>query len=122
MQNRGRVVASFCLFALMTAAGAATPAVSFTPETSHYFNRFDPSQRPWEPGQPLNIEEVFKNYQYFEILLDRDDQGMVVNQYIRGSKTSSENTGSYRMARCRKSFNKQIRAPLDPAGCVQDER
>lgn len=90
MQNWALIVVSFCLLALMTTAGAATPADKITPETSHYFDSFDPLQQPWEPGQPLNIEEVFKNYQYFEILLNRDGREMVVNQYIRGSKTGSE--------------------------------
>lgn len=90
MQNWALIVVSFCLLALMTTAGAATPADKITPETSHYFDSFDPLQQPWEPGQPLNIEEVFKNYQYFEILLNRDGREMVVNQYIRGSKAGSD--------------------------------
>lgn len=90
MQNSARVVAAICLLTLMTAAGAATLADKLAPETPHYFDSFDASQQPWEPGRPLNIEEVFKNYQYYEILLDPNGKGMVVNQYIRGSKAGSD--------------------------------
>ncbi len=88
--NTARIVATGFLLIPMSAAGAATPADRLTPETSHYFDSFDATQRPWEPGHPLNIEEVFKNYQYYEIRLDRDGKGIVVNQYIRGSKAASE--------------------------------
>jgi len=58
--------------------------------TSYYFDSFDPDRRPWAPGQPLNIEEVFKNYQYYEIILDEDGGGITVNHFVRGSKSGSE--------------------------------
>ena len=90
MLNAIRVVAAFCLFTLTSAAGAASLADKLAPGMPHYFDSFDATQRPWEPGQSLNIEEVFKNYQYYEILLDRDGKAIVVNRYIRGSKAASE--------------------------------
>lgn len=90
MLNTARVVAAFCLLTLTSAAGAASLADRLAPGTPHYFDSFDATRQPWEPGQPLNIEEVFKNYQYYEILLDRDGKAIVVNQYIRGSKAASE--------------------------------
>ena len=64
MLNAIRVVAAFCLLTLTSAAGAASLADKLAPGMPHYFDSFDATQRPWEPGQPLNIEEVFKNYQY----------------------------------------------------------
>ncbi|MDP1995994.1 MAG: hypothetical protein Q8J90_02245 [Gallionella sp.] len=90
MLNTARVVAAFCLLTLTSAAGAASLADKLAPGTPHYFDSFDAGRQPWEPGQPLNIEEVFKNYQYYEILLGRDGKEMVVNHYIRGSKAASE--------------------------------
>ena len=90
MLHTTRVAAAFCLLTLVSAAGAASLADKLAPGMPHYFDSFDAGQRPWEPGQPLNIEEVFKNYQYYEILLDRDGKAIVVNQYIRGSKAASE--------------------------------
>lgn len=90
MLRTARVVAAFCLLTLASAAGAASLADRLAPGTPHYFDSFDATQQPWEPGQPLNIEEVFKNYQYYEILLDRDGKAIVVNRYLRGSKAASE--------------------------------
>lgn len=85
-----RTVAIFVFFMLPFVASAATLADNFAPGTPYYFDSFDPKLQTWKPGQHLNIEEVFKNYQYFEIVLDQDGKGITVNQYIRGIKTGSE--------------------------------
>jgi hypothetical protein len=90
MLNPNRILAALFLLALPHSASAASLANTFTPGTPYYFNDFDPIQQPWEPGQHLNIEEVFKNYQYFEIVFDQDGKGITVNRYLRGSKESSE--------------------------------
>lgn len=84
-----RNFALFCLFMLPFSAPAAAPADQLVPGAPYYFDSFDPGQRPWTPGQHLNIEEVFKNYQYYEIVLDEDGKGITVNQYVRGSKSDS---------------------------------
>lgn len=83
-------VAVLCLFVLQFAASAASLADKFMPGTPYYYDNFDAGQRPWEPGRNLNIEEVFKNYQYYEIVLDQDGKEITVNQYIRGGKAGSE--------------------------------
>lgn len=85
-----RAIAVFCMIVLPFSASAATLAEKFTPGTAYYFDHFDPGQQPWEPGQYLNFEEVFKNYQYYEIVLDQDGKEISVSQYIRGNKTGSE--------------------------------
>ncbi|MDH4216525.1 MAG: hypothetical protein OEV23_06485 [Gallionella sp.] len=82
--------AVFFLLLLSVAAGAATLADKFSPGTPYYFDSFDSRQKPWNPGQHLNIEEVFKNYQYYEIVLGQDSKEITVSQYVRGVKTSSE--------------------------------
>jgi hypothetical protein len=64
------------------------------PDTPYYFDSFDSGQRPWAPGQHLNIEEVFKNYQYYEIVFDRGGDVITVNHYIRGSRAGG---GKYRV-------------------------
>jgi hypothetical protein len=84
------MLAAFFLLALPDAASAASLVDIFTPGTPYYFNSFDPGQKPWEPGQHLNIEEVFKNYQYYEIVFDQDGKEINVNRFLRGSKESSE--------------------------------
>lgn len=83
-----RAIALFCL--LMLPFSAASAADQLVPGTPYYFDSFNPEQRPWAPGQHLNIEEVFKNYQYYEVVFDRDGDGVTVNHYIRGSRAGSE--------------------------------
>ncbi|OGS98887.1 MAG: hypothetical protein A3F73_12800 [Gallionellales bacterium RIFCSPLOWO2_12_FULL_59_22] len=86
----GRYIALFSLLMLPFSIVAAPPAGRLAPGTPYYFDSFDAGQRPWEPGQGLNIEEVFKNYEYYEIVLDRDGNGLTVNHYVSGSKAGSE--------------------------------
>jgi hypothetical protein len=90
MLNPGHILAAFFLLALPHTAGAASLADKFTPGTPYYFNDFDPGQKPWEPGQYLNLEEVYKNYQYYEIVFDQDGKGITVNRFLRGGKENSE--------------------------------
>ena len=85
-----RYIALFCLLILPFSAGAASLADKLAPGTQYYFDSFDPGQRPRAPGQHLNIQEVFKNYQYYEIVLDEDGKEITVIQYIQGNKAGSE--------------------------------
>ena len=88
--SSARIVAVFCLLVLPFEADAASLGDKFKPGTPYYYDNFDPGQRPWEPGRNLNIEEVFNNYQYYEIVLDQDGKEITVNQYIRGDRSGSE--------------------------------
>ena|SRR3989338_5501602 len=84
------IVAIYCLLVLPFASGAASLEDRFAPGMTYYFENFEPGQKLWNPGQSLNIEEVFKNYQYHEIEFSQDGKEITVNQYIRGIKTKSE--------------------------------
>lgn len=44
----------------------------------------------WTPGPHLNIEKVFRNFQYYEIALDEGGKGIAVTRYICGSQAGSE--------------------------------
>jgi hypothetical protein len=90
VRSSARLVAVFCLVVLPFAAGAVSLSDKFAPGMTYYFESFDPGQKPWNPGQNFNIEEVFKNYQYYEIEFDQGDKEITVNLYIRGTKTESE--------------------------------
>ncbi len=59
--------------------------------TKYYFDDFDPDRKPWESGELRNIEEVFKNYQYIEIMLNVDGQSISVKQYVQGSEKYETN-------------------------------
>jgi hypothetical protein len=56
----------------------------FEPDTPYYFDHFDPRQTPWQPGHGLNIEEVFKNYQYYEIRFMKNMREIRVIHYVQG--------------------------------------
>lgn len=64
-------------------------------DTPNYFEHFDPTQKPWHPGPGLNIEEVFKNYQYYEIRLDKNKGEIEVTHFIRNGRAGSQR---YRIA------------------------
>ncbi|MDO8351637.1 MAG: hypothetical protein Q7S94_10860 [Gallionella sp.] len=66
----------------------AAVAEGFTPGTSYYYADFEPGKQ--QRGQALNFEEVFKNYQYYELVVGQDGREITVNQFIRGDKTGSE--------------------------------
>ena len=71
---------------LALGAGVEEYPEILTPGSKYYFDGFDPKGKPWVVGKPLNIEEVFKNYQYVEIVVDHDGKAITVIQYIQGSK------------------------------------
>ncbi len=74
---------------LAAAAGVESHHAKLLSGSRYYFDSFNPEPTPWIPGAPLNIEEVFKNYQYVEIVPDHDGKAITVNQYIQGSKKGS---------------------------------
>lgn len=90
MLGAAHIATVFYLLALPFAASAASLADIMTPELPNYYEDFDPGLRPWRPGEDLNVEEIYKNYQYYEIVLNRDGREITVNEYIKGDKTSSE--------------------------------
>jgi len=90
MLKSKHILVTLFLLALSTTSSADTPTDKFTSGTPYYFSDFNPGQKPWKPGQHLNIEEVFKNYQYYMIVFDQDGTGITVNRYISGSKQESE--------------------------------
>ena len=91
MLKSSHILAAILLLLVFPNASSAAPlADKFTPGTPYYFDHFDPWQKPWEPGQYLNIEEVLKNYQYFEIVFDQDGKGITVYRYLRGNREDTE--------------------------------
>ena len=71
---------------LALSAGVEKYPETLIPDSKYYFDGFDPKGKPWVAGKPLNIEEVFKNYQYVEIVVDHDGKAITVIQYIQDSK------------------------------------
>jgi len=71
-------------------AAAGTAELPFSPDTPYYFEHFDPQHKPWQPGHGLNIEEVFKNYQYYEIRFVKNSREILVTHYVQGRSEGSE--------------------------------
>lgn len=76
-----------CCIAWTVNAAADLPYELNTP---HYFEHFDPEKNPWQPGQSLNIEEVFKNYQYYEIHFLKQGTEIQVQRYINNQRDGTE--------------------------------
>jgi|GEM_PF-2278921 len=86
-QNLIRVICRITLILLLSTApatGAELLLQDLIPGTKYYFDDFNPALKPWTPGEFRNIEEVFKNYQYVEIVLHADSRAMTVKQYTQG--------------------------------------
>ena len=71
-------------------SAAAIAETTLQPGETYYFDNFDPTLKPWKPGVGLNIEEVYKNYLYYEVVVDKAGRGITVNRYIQGTKDHSD--------------------------------
>lgn len=78
------------LFLALALLSGSAAAAGFEAGTAYYFDNFDPTQKPWEPGQDLNIEEVFKNYQYFEIVFSKDGKEITVSRFIQNRRVDRD--------------------------------
>lgn len=85
-----RRFAATILACVSLTVNASQAGLSFEPDLPHYFEHFDAGQKPWLPGQSLNIEEVFKNYQYFEIYFLKQGSEIKVRRYINNRKDHEE--------------------------------
>ena len=90
MRQDVRVTAAVIAILFSLGASAASLAEKFQPGVPYYFENFDPAMKPWDPGQDLNIEEVFKNYVYYEIIFDRSGREITVNRYLQNRKENSD--------------------------------
>lgn len=90
MRQGARVTAAVIAILFSFGASAASPAEKFQPGVPYYFENFDPTMKPWDPGQDLNFEEVFKNYIYYEIIFDPSGREITVNRYLQNRKERSD--------------------------------
>lgn len=90
MMQRVRIAAAVIAALFFGGIGIASSAEKFQPDAPYYFENFDPAMKPWEPGQDLNIEEVFKNYVYYEIIFDKSGREITVNRYLQNRKERSD--------------------------------
>lgn len=76
-----------CAFIVLLHAEAgvvgAQTALRLEPGVPYYVDEFDASPVPWRPAEERNYEEVFKNHEYYELVLGRDRRTLVVTRYLR---------------------------------------
>ena len=54
----------------------------------YYFSEFNPSS--WKVENELNYEEVYKNFEYFEVFFNKSCDEVTVKRYKKGEFDSSE--------------------------------
>ena len=54
----------------------------------YYFSEFNPSS--WKVENELNYEEVYKNFEYFEVIFNKSCEEITVKRYKKGAFDSSE--------------------------------
>lgn len=90
MKQGVRIATAVIAILFWAGACAASLAEKFQPGVPYYFESFDPAMKPWDPGQDLNIEEVFKNYVYYEIIFGKSGREITVNRYLQNRKERSD--------------------------------
>ncbi|WP_059424722.1 hypothetical protein [Sulfuricella sp. T08] len=90
MRQGVRIAAAVIAILFWVGASAASLEEKFQPGAPYYFENFDPAMKPWDPGQDLNLEEVFKNYVYYEIIFDKSGREITVNHYLQNRKERSD--------------------------------
>lgn len=90
MKRQTRLLQFICAAIFLMLPMQANADTRFQPGATYYFDAFDPTQKPWNPGFDLNYEEVFKNYEYYEIVFSSSGKEFTVNRYLRNSKKDSE--------------------------------
>jgi len=68
---------------LLTATGYAATGAS----SPQYYDDFNPARIPWRPAEEKNIEEVFKNFEYYAIVYSDDGAHLTVTHYLKGTPT-----------------------------------
>lgn len=58
------------------------------PNSPYYFSEFNPSS--WKVEDEVNYEEVYKNFEYFEVIFNKNCDDITVKRYKKGQFVSSE--------------------------------
>jgi len=90
MRQGVRIATAVIAILFWVGVGTVSSAEKFQPGVPYYFENFDSAMKPWDPGQDLNIEEVFKHYVYYEIIFDRSGREITVNRYLQNRKERSD--------------------------------
>lgn len=91
METNKRPILTAAVLIVLSAlllAKESSSAYKCRPDSPYYFSEFNPSS--WDPGRELNYEEVYRNYEYFEIFFSKSCDEITVKRYVKGQQSSSE--------------------------------
>jgi len=83
------------LLAVVSLVACTEEVAQTDPEEPHFYAEFDPAVKPWQPPEEKNYEEVFKNYQYYEIRYTNGGRTFTVKRIVRGATLG---TDTYKVA------------------------
>ena len=76
-------LSQFCLVTVNVSA-----AEKCRPNASYYFSEFNSAS--WKVENEVNFEEVYKNFEYFEVIFNKSCDEITVKRYKKGEFDSSE--------------------------------
>lgn len=82
------IAAVFILLSAILPAKDSSAAYKCRPDSPYYFSEFNPAS--WNPDSELNYEEVYKNYDYFEVSFSKSCDEITVKRYVTGQQSSIE--------------------------------
>lgn len=82
------LLAAIFLSQLFLVTVNSSAAEKCRPKTPYYFSDFNPSA--WKVEDELNYEEVYKNFEYFEVSFNKSCDEITVKRYKKGQLDSSE--------------------------------
>lgn len=85
---RRSILGSTFAFIILAAADHSIAAEKCRPNASYYFSEFNPAS--WKVENEVNFEEVYKNFEYFEVIFNKSCDEITVKRYKKGKFDSSE--------------------------------
>ncbi len=114
---KATTLAAISLLLLMTGFSGETLSrpENIKPGLSYFADEFTVNESVAELGEEKNYEEVFKNYEYYEMIYDEQKRPAVFRAYKRGEVVSTE---YYFYGNDGKLFKKELKEPGKPAKII----
>jgi mono/diheme cytochrome c family protein/DNA-binding beta-propeller fold protein YncE len=74
----------FWLAAILAFVTSIT-ALPLLADSPHYYTEFNAGRKPWQAAEEKNLEEVFKNHEYFAIVYTNGGAELEVSHYLNGA-------------------------------------
>lgn len=87
-KKRFLIATVFILLSALLPAKDSSAAYKCRPDSPYYFSEFNHAS--WSPDSDLNYEEVYKNYDYFEVSFSKSCEEITVKRYVTGQQSSIE--------------------------------